>query len=213
MANAQINCWPLIVIAGSTFQDHEGIGGFQEYPQVDSVRIYCKYAARPPTIASIPSHIEKAVRCATYGRPGVSYLDFPGNILQASVPSDTISEHYIHPKPPLCYPDDGSIQETVQLLKNANRPLVIVGKGAAYARAELPIRQLIERTNLPVLATPMGKGVVADTSEQSVASARTLALQKADVILLLGARLNWILHFGRTPRYAADVKIIQVNFY
>lgn len=74
MANAQINCWPLIVIAGSTFQDHEGIGGFQEYPQVDAVRIYCKYAVRPPTIASIPSHIEKAVRSATYGRPGVSYL-------------------------------------------------------------------------------------------------------------------------------------------
>lgn len=82
MANAQINCWPLIVIAGSTFQDHEGIGGFQEYPQVDAARIYCKYTVRPPTVASIPTHIEKAVRLATYGRPGVSYLDFPGNVLR-----------------------------------------------------------------------------------------------------------------------------------
>lgn len=211
MANAQINCWPLIVIAGSTFEDHEGIGGFQEYPQVDSVRIYCKYAARPPTITSIPLHIEKSVRFATYGRPGVTYLDFPGNVLRASIETDAISEQYIHPKPPLCYPDEECVKKALKLLKGAKRPLVIVGKGAAYARAEIPIRQLIERTNLPVLATPMGKGVVSDTCNQSIASARTLALQKADVILLLGARLNWILHFGRPPRYAADVKIIQVT--
>lgn len=212
MANAQMNCWPLIVIAGSTFQDHEGIGGFQEYPQVESVRIYCKYAARPPTIASIPTHVEKAVRYATYGRPGVCYLDFPGNVLRASVSTDAISEAYACPSPPLSYPDTSCVQKAADLLRNAKRPLVIVGKGAAYARAEQPIRQLIERTNLPVLATPMGKGVVADICEQSVASARTLALQKADVILLLGARFNWILHFGRSPRYAADVKVIQVQF-
>lgn len=212
MANAQINCWPLIVLAGSTFQDHEGIGGFQEYPQVDSVRIYCKYAVRPPTVASIPMHIEKAVRLSTYGRPGVSYLDFPGNILTASTSSDAIFGDYAHPKPPPCYPNVEGVLQAVDLLKNAKRPLVIVGKGAAYARAEYPIRQLIERTNFPFLATPMGKGVVSDTSDQSVASARTLALQKADVILLLGARLNWILHFGRPPRYAADVKVIQVTW-
>lgn len=211
MANAQINCWPLIVIAGATFQDHEGIGGFQEYPQVDAVRIYCKYAARPPNVASIPTHIEKAVRLATYGRPGVAYLDFPGDVLRASAPVDSIREDYAHPMPPLCYPDVQCVKKAVDLIKNAKRPLVIVGKGAAYARAEQSIRQFIERTNLPVLATPMGKGTVPDTCDQSVAPARTLALQKADVILLLGARLNWILHFGRPPRYAADVKVIQVD--
>lgn len=211
MANAQINCWPLLVLAGSTFEDHEGIGGFQEYPQVDAVRLYCKYAARPPNVASIPTHIEKAVRYATYGRPGVSYLDFPGNLLKANTQIENIPQQYQHPLPPVCTPDADSIDNAVKLLKQAHRPLVIIGKGAAYARAEQPIREFIKRTNLPVLATPMGKGVVDDTCEQSVASARTLALQKADVILLLGARLNWILHFGRSPRYAADVKIIQVD--
>lgn len=210
MANAQINCWPLIVIAGSTFRDHEGIGGFQEYPQVDSVRIYCKYAHRPPTVESIPTHVEKAVRYATYGRPGVSYLDFPGDVLGASAPTKAIAQDYAHPKPPLCFPDVSEVKRAVELLRSAKRPLVIVGKGAAYARAEGPIRQLVEKANLPVLATPMGKGVVSDVSEQSVASARTVALQKADVILLLGARFNWILHFGRPPRYATDIKVIQV---
>lgn len=120
---------------------------------------------------------------------------------------------YAHPKPPVCHPDIKDVQNAIALLNAAKRPLVIIGKGAAYARAENLIRIFINRTNLPILPTPMGKGVVADTCEQSVAPARTLALQKADVILLLGARLNWILHFGREPRYSADVKIIQVSSY
>lgn len=160
MANAQINCWPLLVIAGSAFQDHEGIGGFQEYPQVDAARLYCKYSARPPNVASIPTHIEKAVRLSTYGRPGVSYLDFPGNLLRASISQDDIDipKQYNHPDPPLCHPDVKTVIEAINLIKNAERPLVIIGKGAAYAKAEEPIREFIRRTNLPVLATPMGKG-------------------------------------------------------
>uniref|UniRef100_A0A1L8DIW1 2-hydroxyacyl-CoA lyase n=1 Tax=Nyssomyia neivai TaxID=330878 RepID=A0A1L8DIW1_9DIPT len=210
MANAQINCWPLVVIGGSSSVDHEGIGGFQECPQVELSRPYCKYAARPHSAVLIAQHVEKAVRLARYGRPGVSYLDFPGNILQAKVPS-TAANYYVHPEPPLCQPDLNLVQEAANLLALAKRPLVIIGKGAAYARAELGIRKLIQNSNLPFLATPMGKGVVPDTSPQCVASARTMALQKADVILLLGARLNWILHFGRPPRFSADVKVIQVD--
>lgn len=213
MANAQVNCWPLLVLAGATFEDHEGIGGFQEYPQVEMSRPYCKYAARPAHAALIPTHIEKAVRLATYGRPGAAYIDLPGNLLQSKVAIEQIPKQYAHPKPPLVCPDDVSVRNAVAVLKSAKRPLIIVGKGAAYARAENTIRQLVERSNLPVLATPMGKGVVPDTDSHSVAPARTMALQKADVILLLGARLNWILHFGRAPRFAEDVKIIQVTIF
>lgn len=211
MANAQVNCWPLLVLAGATFEDHEGIGGFQEYPQVEMSRPYCKYAARPANGALIPTHIEKAVRLATYGRPGAAYIDLPGNLLQAKVDIEQIPKQYVHPKPPLVCPDEFGVRNAVAVLKGARRPLVIIGKGAAYARAEQTIRQFIERSNLPVLATPMGKGVVPDMDPHSVAPARTMALQKADVILLLGARLNWILHFGRSPRYADDVKVIQVR--
>ncbi|KAG4068877.1 hypothetical protein HA402_005025 [Bradysia odoriphaga] len=210
MANAQINCWPMVVIAGASFQDHEGIGAFQEFPQVEASRPYCKYAARPPSIPLIPLHVEKAVRLATYGRPGVSYLDFPGNLLLGSTTSK-IPEQYSHPSPPLIYPDHDAVSSAASLLKNAKRPMIIVGKGSAYARAENPIRRLIDEINLPFIATPMGKGVVPDSSSRSVQSARSLALQKADVVLLLGARLNWILHFGRPPRFAADVKFIQVD--
>lgn len=178
---------------------------------MELARPYCKYSARPPSVLLIPQHVEKAVRLATYGRPGVSYLDFPGNMLQTQVLEENIPRQYLTPVPPLVFPDPTLIKNTIQLLSNAKRPLVIVGKGAGYARAEDEVRDLISFTGLPFLATPMGKGVVPDDAKECVASARTFALQKADVILLLGARLNWILHFGRPPRFDPNVKVIQVN--
>lgn len=211
MANAQMNCWPLIVIGGATNQDHEGLGGFQECNQVEFSRPYCKYAARPATAALIPLHVEKAIRCATYGRPGVAYLDFPGNLLQSRAIEEQIYQTQAIPVAPLAYPSHDDVIRAINLMRYASRPLVIVGKGAAYAHAENIIRHMIHNANLPFLATPMGKGVVPDTAPQCVASARTLALLKADVILLLGARLNWILHFGRPPRYSSNVQFIQVK--
>ncbi|XP_013199370.2 2-hydroxyacyl-CoA lyase 1 [Amyelois transitella] len=212
MANAQVNCWPLLVIAGSCPEDHEGIGGFQEWPQVDSSRMYCKYTARPPSPRLIPLHVERAVRLASAGRPGASYLDMPGTLLMAEVDEEKVPMDFYNAEPvKLGHPDPALVSRAAELLSSAQRPLVIVGKGAAHARAEDAITKLVENTKLPFLPTPMGKGVVPDSSQHCVSTARTQALLKADVILLLGARLNWMLHFGQQPRFAPDVKIIQVD--
>ncbi|CAG9857287.1 unnamed protein product [Phyllotreta striolata] len=211
LGNAQINCWPVLVIGGSAPQDHEGIGGFQECNQVELARPYCKYSARPPSIPLIPLHVEKAVRLAKTGRPGAAYLDFPANILSGRVPEDKIPEQYGPTDVPLIYPDPKQIERAVTLLTQAKNPLVIVGKGAAYSKAENEVNELINSTNLPFLASPMGKGVVPDDSPNSIGSARSTALLQADVILLLGARLNWILHFGRPPRFSQNVKVIQID--
>lgn len=212
MANAQINCWPLLVIAGSCAQDHEGIGGFQEWPQVEASRPYCKYAARPPSARLIPLHVEKAIRYASVGRPGVSYIDMPGTLLLSEVDESTVPMDYYNAEAvSLAYPNPELVDRAADLLSNAERPLVIVGKGAAYGRAEDALTSLINDTKIPFLPTPMGKGVVPDESSYCVSSARTQALLKADVILLVGARLNWMLHFGQPPRFAPDVKVIQVD--
>lgn len=211
LANAQINCWPVLVIGGSAPQDHEGIGGFQECNQVELARPYCKYSARPPSIPLIPMHVEKAVRLTRTGRPGAAYLDFPGNMLATRIPSDKIPEQYGPMAIPQVFPDPTQIEKAVAVLSQAKNPLVIVGKGAAYSRAEKEVRDLVELTNLPFLATPMGKGVIPDTSPKFVGSARSTALQQADVVLLLGARLNWMLHFGRPPRFSQNVKVIQID--
>lgn len=211
MANAQVNCWPMIVIGGSCSVDHEGIGGFQECPQVELSRPYCKYSARPASVVLIPQHVEKAYRLATYGRPGVAYLDFPGTLLTASAAQEDIHYALQCRSPPLSYPDRQGVETAVAMLVNASRPLVIIGKGAAYDRAEKSVFNLVHSTGLPWLPTPMGKGVMPDVHPKSVAKARTMALLEADVILLLGARLNWMLHFGRPPRFNKNVKIIQVD--
>ncbi|XP_046815017.1 2-hydroxyacyl-CoA lyase 1 isoform X3 [Vespa crabro] len=211
MANAQINCWPLLVVGGSCPQDHEGIGGFQEWPQVEASKPYCKYAARPSSAALIPVHVEKAVRYSTYGRPGATYLDLPATILTQNVDEKEIALVLPCPEPPLIFPDNRQIEEAVNILIQSKKPLVIVGKGAAYGRAEQQVRKFVHLTDIPFLPTPMGKGVVPDTDPLCISSARTYALQQSDVILLLGARLNWMLHFGRPPRFQSTVKIIQVD--
>nr|CAD7572589.1 unnamed protein product [Timema californicum] len=211
MANAQANCWPLLVIGGSCPQDHEGIGGFQECSQVELSRPYCKYSARPPSPALIPLHVEKAIRLAMYGRPGSSYLDFPGNILSQHVEGDCLSIMTRVTPPPRPWADPSLIHQASKLLMTAKKPLIIIGKGAAYSGAEHAVKELVTLCRLPFLPTPMGKGVVDDAHMFCVASARTMALQQADVILLLGARLNWILHFGRSPRFNPQAKIIQID--
>lgn len=109
--------------------------------------------------------------------------------------------------PPLVLPES-LLSQTLNLLRTAKNPLVIVGKGVAYGGAEKEMRAFIERSNLPFLATPMGKGVVKDSDKRAVGSARTFVLKNADVVFLCGARLNWILHFGEAPRFKKGVKII-----
>jgi 2-hydroxyacyl-CoA lyase 1 len=104
-----------------------------------------------------------------------------------------------------------NVEAALDLLERAERPLVLVGKGMAWSRAENEVRDFIERTRLPFLRSPMGKGVVPDDHPLSVAAARTLALQQADVVFLMGARFNWIFHFGLPPRFAKDVKVIQLD--
>lgn len=179
--------------------------------KVEACRLYCKYSARPPRLDTIPYHVAKAIKSTTYGRPGAAYLDFPGNLLNEKTSEDSIQPFPRNPLPPVSLACPEKISEAVALLAGAKRPLVVVGKGAAYARAEDQVRALIEKTGLPFLPTPMGKGVVADDHPQCVAAARSRALLEADVILLLGARLNWMLHFGRPPRFAPGVKFVHVD--
>jgi len=213
LANAQQNCWPCIVIGGASDMSLSSKGAFQESPQVEYARPYCKYVAQFDSLERVPFYVEKAVRMATYGRPGACYLDLPGNFVNQ--PPDEKKLKYL-PKalpPPMSLADPREIVKAIEVLKGAKRPLLIVGKGAAYGRAEKELERLLSLTNMPFLATPMGKGCVPDDHPNSIAPARSTALKSADVIILCGGRLNWILHFGASPRFRADVKIIQMDVF
>uniref|UniRef100_A0AAY4EU03 2-hydroxyacyl-CoA lyase n=1 Tax=Denticeps clupeoides TaxID=299321 RepID=A0AAY4EU03_9TELE len=185
MANANMNCWPVLVIGGSSDQNQETTGAFQEFPQ--------------------------AVRSSMYGRPGACYVDIPGDMVNAKIEEVKVRTVSCCPPPPVGLAQYNAIAGAISVLKQAERPLIIIGKGAAYSRAEAEILQLVESCELPFLPTPMGKGVVPDDHPNCVAAARSRALLQADVVVLLGARLNWILHFGFPPRFSPQVKIIQVD--
>ncbi|XP_048211860.1 2-hydroxyacyl-CoA lyase 1 [Perognathus longimembris pacificus] len=211
MANANMNCWPLIVIGGSSERNQEAMGAFQEFPQVEACRLYSKFSARPTSIETIPFVIEKAVRSSIYGRPGACYVDIPADFVTLEVDVTSIKFKECCLPPPISMADASSVNMAASVIRNAKQPLLIIGKGAAYAHAEGSIQKLVEQCNLPFLPTPMGKGVVPDNHPNCVGAARSRALQYADVIVLLGARLNWILHFGLPPRYQPHVKFIQVD--
>ncbi len=211
LANAWANRWPMILLGGSSDMSQHGMGAFQEAPQVESARPWCKYAAEVDRIDRIPYFVEQAVRTSIYGRPGPVYLDLPGDIISGKVDDEAAPQRPPLADAPRFFADPAAVEAAVAALKSAERPLVIVGKGAAYARAEDEVRAFIETTQLPFLATPMGKGVMPDDHPLSVGAARSHVLQNADLVLLMGARLNWILHFGLPPRFNENVRVIQMD--
>ncbi|KAM9388021.1 2-hydroxyacyl-CoA lyase 1 [Phaethornis superciliosus] len=211
MANATINCWPLIVIGGSSDRNQETMGAFQEFPQVEAGRLYNKLSVRPSSLEVIPAVIEKAVRTSIYGRPGACYIDIPGDFVNLQVNKSSVKYMECCLPPPISMAEPSAVSKALCIIAHSKQPLLIIGKGAAYSHAESNIRKLVDLCGLPFLPTPMAKGVVPDNHPNCVAAARSTALQHADVIILLGARLNWILHFGLPPRFRQDVKVIQID--
>ena len=211
LANAEQNCWPMILIGGASPVYQNGMGAFQEENQVQLAAPYCKFAHAVEHARRIPFYVEKAVRTSIYGRPGPVYLDMPDDIIQEAVEEDDIYEAAAVADPPRMQAMGADIEAALDALESAERPLVIVGKGMAWSRAEDEVRAFIERTQLPFLASPLGKGVIDDNHPLSVGAARSHALREADVVFLMGARFNWIMHFGKPPRFNRKVRVVQLD--
>lgn len=211
LAHAKANCWPMLLIAGSSDLVHRGRGDFQELPQVEAVRLWCKWAQQAETAEQIPRLVDSALRSALYGRPGPAYLDLPGDVVDATADEEAVTYPPPLAEPPRPLAEPEAVRWALEALAGAQRPLVIVGKGAAWSRAEQEVREFIETTGLPYLPTPMGKGLLPDDHPQNVAPARSYALKNADLIFPIGARLNWMLHFGLPPRFAPDVRVVQLD--
>src|SRR6516225_3176157 len=211
LANAQQHCWPMILIGGASETYRGGMGAFQEERQVLLATPFCEFAHGIENVHRIPYYVEMATRHAIYGRPGASYLDMPDDIIKGTCELDKITQVQRVPEPPRMVAPGENIEAALDVLEKAERPLVIVGKGMAWSRAEKEVRAFIERTQVPFVRSPMGKGVMPDDHPLAVSAARTLALQQADVVFLMGARFNWIFHFGLPPRFAKDVKVVQLD--
>src|SRR5246127_2646314 len=187
------------------------MGAFQEERQVLLAAPLCKFAHAIDSVKRIPYYVAEATRNATYGRPGAAYLDMPDDIITGKCDEKDVAQVQKCPDPPRFQAPPENVDAALNMLERAERPLILVGKGMAWANAESEVRSFIEKTQVPFLRSPMGKGVMPDDHPLSVAAARTLALQNADVVFLMGARFNWIFHFGQPPRYAKDMKVIQLD--
>ena len=215
LANATTNCFPMIQIAGSSERPIVDMqrGDYEELDQLAAARPFAKAAYRIGRVEDIGLGVARAIRTAVSGRPGGVYLDIPGAVLaeaiEAKVAANTIWR-VVDPDPAQL-PAPEAVDRALQLLAQGRRPLIVLGKGAAYAQADNVIQKFVEATGIPYLPMSMAKGLLPDTHPQSVAAARSLALARADVVMLVGARLNWLLSHGASPTWSADAKFVQID--
>jgi len=201
LANATTNCFPMILISGSSEREVVDLqqGDYEEMDQLAIAKPLAKAAFRVLHADDIGIGVARAIRAAVSGRPGGVYLDLPAKLFPQSIDAETGRNSLIKvvDPAPRQIPAPESVARALELLKGAKRPLIIVGKGAAYAQADADIRALIEKTGIPYLPMAMAKGLLPDTHEQSAAAARSYVLPEADVVMLIGARLNWLLSHGK----------------
>src|SRR4029077_2024795 len=214
-ANATTNGFPMIQISGSSDRQIVDLqqGDYEELDQMNAAKPYAKAAFRVSKPEDIGIGIARSIHAAVSGRPGGVYLDLTAEVLGAALDADAGEKSLVHvvDPAPRQIPAPESIQRALDLLASAQRPLIILGKGAAYAQADADIRSFIEKTGIPYLPMSMAKGLLPDNHPQCAAAARSFVLGQADVVVLIGARLNWLLGHGKPPQWSPTVRFVQVD--
>ena len=217
LANATVNCFPMILISGSSEREIVDLqqGDYEEMDQLAVAKPLCKAAYRVLHAQDIGVGIARAIRAALSGRPGGVYLDLPaklfGQTMDAAAGQASLIK-VVDPAPRQL-PAPEAVERALALLKNAKRPLILLGKGAAYAQADADIRALVETSGVPYLPMSMAKGLLPDNHVLSASAARSYVLAEADVVLLVGARLNWLLSHGKGKTWGAPQakQFIQID--
>ena len=217
LANATTNCFPMILISGSSEREIVDLqqGDYEEMDQLAIAKPLCKAAFRVLHAADIGIGVARAIRAACSGRPGGVYLDLPAKLFGQTMDAEAGARSLVKviDPAPRQLPAPDAIARALGLLKGAKRPLIILGKGAAYAQADADIRALVEKTGIPYLPMSMAKGLLPDTHPLSAGAARSLVLAEADVVMLIGARLNWLLSHGKGKSWGkpGTQKFIQID--
>ena len=216
LANATTNCFPMILVSGSSEREIVDLqqGDYEEMDQLAIAKPLCKAAYRILHAEDIGIGIARAIRAAVSGRPGGVYLDLPAKLFGQTMDADKGAKSLVKviDAAPRQLPAPEAVARALDVLKGAKRPLIILGKGAAYAQADDDIRALVEKSGIPYLPMSMAKGLLPDTHPQSAGAARSLVLKDADVVMLIGARLNWLLSHGKGKTWGDKPKrFIQVD--
>ncbi|WP_448206283.1 oxalyl-CoA decarboxylase [Azospirillum sp. sgz302134] len=201
LANATTNCFPMILISGSSEREIVDLqqGDYEEMDQLAIAKPLCKAAFRVLHAQDIGIAVARAIRAACSGRPGGVYLDLPAKLFAQVMDAEEGRKSLVKvvDPAPAQFPSPAAVGRALDLLKGAKRPLIILGKGAAYAQADEEVRAFVEKSGIPFLQMSMAKGLLPDTHPQSAGAARSMVLKDADVVVLVGARLNWLLSHGK----------------
>src|SRR5580698_6333569 len=217
LAHATTNCFPMILISGSSEREIVDLqqGDYEEMDQLAIAKPLCKAAFRVLHAADIGIGLARAIRAAVSGRPGGVYLDLPAKLFGQVMPAAAGAKSLVKviDAAPAQIPAPEAIKRALDVLKSAKRPLIILGKGAAYAQADDTIRALVEKSGVPFLPMSMAKGLLPDTHPQCAGAARSTVLKDSDVVMLIGARLNWLLSHGKGKAWGEphSKKFIQID--
>ncbi len=217
LAHATTNCWPMILISGSSEREIVDLmqGDYEEMDQLAIAKPLCKAAYRILHAEDIGIGVARAIRAAVSGRPGGVYLDIPGALLgqvMDEVEGQKSLVKVIDPAPAQL-PSPSAVDRALEVIKSAKKPLIILGKGASYAQADVEVRAFVEGSGIPFLPMSMAKGLLPDTHEQCAGAARSLVLKESDVVIMVGARLNWLLSHGKGKQWGApgSTKFVQID--
>src|ERR1700687_6180607 len=216
LAHATTNCFPMIQISGSSEREivDLGQGDYEEMDELANPKPLCKAAFRVLHAADIGIAVARAIRAAVSGRPGGVYLDLPAKLFSQVMDADAGAKSLVKviDPAPAQIPAPAAVKRALDVLKGAKRPLIILGKGAAYAQADDAVRAFVEKSGVPFLPMSMGKGLLPDTHPQCAGAARSTVLKDSDVVMLIGARLNWLLSHGKGKTWGeAPKKFIQID--
>jgi len=215
LANATTNCFPMILISGSSEREIVDLqqGDYEEMDQLNAAKPFAKAAYRINKAEDIGIGVARAIRTAVSGRPGGVYLDLPAQLLSQTLEAARGKKSLVRvvDAAPRQIPAPDAVRRALDLLKSAKRPLILLGKGAAYAQADADIRAFVEISGIPYLPMSMAKGLLPDNHPQSASGARSFVLAEADVVVLIGARLNWLLSHGKGKTWGAPKQFIQID--
>ena len=211
VAHAFVDCAPVIAIGGSSPVSQFGMGAFQEMDQVAMMRPITRWAERAYDARRIPELLSTAFRHAFAARPGPVYLDMPGDVLYRDVDSSDV--RWVEPDLTRQRPlgDAQLVDRAIALLEKAERPVLIAGSGILWSAAAGELQAWVERSRMPFWTTPQGRGVIPEDHPLCFLSARATAFREADLVLVVGTRLNYVIDFGRPPRLAAEARMIQID--
>lgn len=213
VAHAWADCTPIIALGGASPDASTGHGVFQEIEQVPMFEPCTKWADRVHDPRRIPELINRAFHEAMGGKPGPVYLDLPGDVLYAEVDENKLDwpDPWDPSKRARPAASDAEVKEIVERLKNAKQPVIISGSGILWSDASDELQSFVDATGIPFYTTPQGRGVIPEDHDYCYLTARSTAFREADVILVLGTRMNYIIGHAAPPRFNADASVIRVD--